>query len=429
MSELIPSELIERFKHKECVFFVGAGVSQAAGLSTGSIFKQQLIEKIQYPRPDVPLSKVAQAVEDAIDRTTLNQMIRENFAGDHSPAKSHESIAELANQHCTHLITTNFDNLLEKALDQLKHKYHKSKRDSDISLAGGKLHLIKLHGDADDNETIVITETDYRDSFREHPIIWNLISGLLVEKTLVFLGYSLEDPDFDQIYHQITRTLGDFQRLSYAVQVRSNEISEEDWNKFHVASWTRRKIRILTMDADDFLEQIKTGLVSAPINRETQSRAIKPLWNSNSSFTFGNLLEPENFTIEIDHPLKDCEVEVEVQILHDAGDASRWFGVRVRGITSYFHAGYLIYLRSSGYLDVTSVEERSLLKDEIWAVDPKVGVVRIKIAMIADQMRVWVNDQQMVEMQSNLVTWPGKIFLHTFGVIAIIQSLKVNEIC
>lgn len=78
-NDLVPPELIERFRSGECVFFVGAGMSTEGGLLSGREFRQLLIDKIQYPRLDVKLSKVAQALEDTIDRQTLIQLITDNF--------------------------------------------------------------------------------------------------------------------------------------------------------------------------------------------------------------------------------------------------------------------------------------------------------------------------------------------------------------
>lgn len=161
--------------------------------------------------------------------------------------------------------TTNFDRLLEGALDAAGCDYYVTKRDTDISAAGDRLHLIKLHGDALDNETLVITDADNRDYYHKHPVMRNLLGGLFVEKTLIFLGYSLDDPSFDQVYHDITRALGDFQRLSYAVQLQPSDFSDEDWNKFHVAPWRQRQVNVVTASASDFLAELAAGLGQAQL--------------------------------------------------------------------------------------------------------------------------------------------------------------------
>jgi hypothetical protein len=417
-NNLVPLELLERFRNGDCVFFIGAGVSAESGLISGREFKEKLIGRIEYPRRDVALSKVAQAYEDSIDRQSLISLIIDQFKEKgKGPQKSHKLIAQLAKEgYFTHIITTNFDNLIEDALRSIVCEYHLSKRDIDVSSAPSskKVHLVKFHGSVDDIETIVISEADYRGFFRNRPVLRNLLGGLLVEKTFIFLGYSLEDPDFDQIYHNITTALGDFQRLSYAVQQKPNDFSEEQWHKFHVDPWTRRKIRIITAKTSDFLAELQAKLKAPPkAIAEHKKRQELLLMEHPEESTLGRTDQVQT-TVFKSLPLLNCIFKIEVRMDDDGGGSSRWFGIRIRGVTSFVHAGYLIYLRSNGNLDVTSIEERSILSKEVTAADPKGNFVKLEVSIIDDQIKVRVNDKQVVEESNRLVTWEGRVYLHTY---------------
>lgn len=289
--------------------------------------------------------------------------------------------------------------------------------------------MVHLHGSIIDPETIIITEKDYLSFYASHPVLRNLLGGLLAEKTLVFLGYSLEDPDFDQLYHDIATHLGDFQRLSYAVQLMADGFTEAEWTKFHVDLWTRRKIRVITGAASNFLQELDKKL-HAPAQAVVPPGPPKSILilERPNEVTHGNRNEAQNILIETP-PLQNCSVEVEVRMESDGGDNSNWFGVRVRGVTSWFHAGYLVYLRSNSNLDVTSIEERSILEKEVPAIDPKEGFVHLKITIIAERIKVWVNGNLVVDKSNTLVSWPGYVYLHTFATTVKVRALQIfNEI-
>lgn len=428
--DLVPPELLERFRNGDCIFFIGAGVSTESGLILGRKFKELLITEIDYPRQEATLSKVAQAYEDAIDRASLLNLLVAEFGRKVQPARqSHHVIAQLAKQdYCTHIVTTNYDCLLENALDSSGCEYHVSKRDSEAGSAGNKkLHLVKFHGSVNDIETLIISEADYRGFFRKRPVLRNLLGGLLVEKTFIFVGYSLEDPDFDQIYHDITTALGDFQRLSYAVQHKPHDFSDEQWHKFHIDPWTRRKIRIITGNAFDFLTELQAKLQSpSPAISTPKKPASALLWEAPQESPLGEAGQIRIAVVKAP-PILNCSFETEFRMDDDGGDSKHWFGVRLRGVTSYLHAGYLVYLRSNGNLDISSVEEHSVLGKEIPVVDPKEGFVHIKASVVGDQIMVWINGTQIVNERIRLVAWPGRVYLHAFGSKVTMRAARLFE--
>ena len=56
--------------------------------------------------------------------------------------------------------------------------------------------LLKIHGDAEDPTTIVLTEDDYEQLENDHRALVAVIESLLMTSHLLFVGYSLKDPDF-----------------------------------------------------------------------------------------------------------------------------------------------------------------------------------------------------------------------------------------
>lgn len=57
----------------------------------------------------------------------------------------------------------------------------------------GSHYIIKMHGDVDEVEHIVLKEDDYLNYSQNHILIETYIKSLLIDKTFLFIGYSLND--------------------------------------------------------------------------------------------------------------------------------------------------------------------------------------------------------------------------------------------
>ena len=102
-----------------------------------------------------------------------------------------------------YIITTNYDHLLENVKDPRVSKYAVIKKDDDILSKKGRNYIIKMHGDIDDIENIVLKEDDYLNYSQKHIMIEIFIKSLLIDKTFVFVGYSLNDNNLKLIMSYI----------------------------------------------------------------------------------------------------------------------------------------------------------------------------------------------------------------------------------
>lgn len=107
-----------------------------------------------------------------------------------------------------HVITTNWDNLLETAMLQTENRYYDIvHNDNDLSKANNTKLIIKMHGslsklDNDDN-AIVMKESDYTLYSDNFPLIENYIKSIFSTKRVLFIGYSLSDRNVQQILHWV----------------------------------------------------------------------------------------------------------------------------------------------------------------------------------------------------------------------------------
>ena len=71
-----------------------------------------------------------------------------------------------------------------------------------------KTKLIKLHGDFNHPERMLITENDYDTFIEKNKILSTYISNLFITKTLLLVGYSFEDSDIRILWKIIGSILG-----------------------------------------------------------------------------------------------------------------------------------------------------------------------------------------------------------------------------
>ena len=82
-----------------------------------------------------------------------------------------------------------------------------------------KRKVYKIHGTIENIGTLIMTESDYDKCYQElnTNLIGSKIKYLLSNKTVVFIGYSMEDEDFKKIWKFIDNSLGDLKPHYYIV--------------------------------------------------------------------------------------------------------------------------------------------------------------------------------------------------------------------
>ncbi|MDQ6905207.1 MAG: SIR2 family protein [Chloroflexota bacterium] len=129
--------------------------------------------------------------------------------------------------------TTNFDELIETAYRVFDPEHGLRLR---VSAAPAEFmanvathpprHLIKLHGTIDRPDTIVLTRSDFARSRRERAEMFSYFAHHLREASFVFVGFSLSDPNFTQVYDDARLAWGSAMPVSYIVQAGRNVVKE-----------------------------------------------------------------------------------------------------------------------------------------------------------------------------------------------------------
>ncbi len=118
------------------------------------------------------------------------EIVQENIG----EGKIDSSIANiLFNLLPNHIITTNYDMLIESASNDLRTGYEVIIKDKDLLVANKSKYIIKLHGDINNLKEIVLKEADYLEYSQRHVLMEMFVKSLLADHIIMFLGYSLND--------------------------------------------------------------------------------------------------------------------------------------------------------------------------------------------------------------------------------------------
>jgi energy-coupling factor transporter ATP-binding protein EcfA2 len=268
LQEISPA-LIESFVEGRLLLFAGAGISLGSGLPTGrdlafqmqnELFKSKFDALRPSPESPLALELAAQRYQVAFGRQRLNEFLLKIFQKDGlAPNEGHKSAARLFRR----ILTTNFDSLLEDAVkEQVRHPIVVIR---DLHLPNTSIPdrtiIYKLHGDISTPDRIVITQRDYT-RVPLTPGIESELKSLLLTQGLIFVGYSLGDPDFLRELDFCRSLLGQAMPKSYAV------IPGAEKDRLFVKQCDEDNIDLLSDTAVDFFhdleETVKNRAVTPP---------------------------------------------------------------------------------------------------------------------------------------------------------------------
>lgn len=238
--QLIAEELLK----KDTILYIGSGVSCWSGLPSWSKLLKDLsayVTEMGYPNEHInkainngkflyaaSLSK-KQLTSQEYAYFLKKEMDNETF----QPSKLHEAIVQLG---CNNYVTTNYDKLLEKTLRLRGREIQVISNKNIVELPminrlDACNYILKSHGDIDDIESIILTREDYAKLYQDTSNIAQTLKTLFLTRTVIFVGFGLNDPDFDYIRDHITNTYGCKQIVHYAIMPDMEEEEKRYWKE------------------------------------------------------------------------------------------------------------------------------------------------------------------------------------------------------
>ena len=193
-------EIEKAIKSDELGAFIGAGLSIPAGFCSWKELLRDPAEEIGLDvEKESDLVNLAQYYANSKKRTSIDDLIKGQFSQLVKPTDNHKLLSQLP---IFTFWTTNYDKLIEKALeDNMKKPYVKTK---DEQLRGTNHDfdaiVYKLHGDVESPEDAVLTRSDYEEfGYNKRKLFREVLEGDLLTRTFLFLGFSFEDPNFNYV--------------------------------------------------------------------------------------------------------------------------------------------------------------------------------------------------------------------------------------
>ena len=253
---------VKELEEENVAIFAGAGLSVGAGYVDWKKLLQPIAADLELDiDQEHDLISIAQYhLNEKQNRSGLNRALIEQLSPGHAPTDNHRILARLPIKTYW---TTNYDKLIEDSLKAagkipdvkytLDHlKFTRPKRDAIV---------YKMHGDIDHPDDAVLTKDDYERYQSTRGQYVTALSGDLVAKMFLFLGFSFTDPNLDYILSRVRISLHGKPRDHYCIfrKCKRAAFSSDDAFKYadikqHLAINDLRRFGVQTLLVDEYTD-------------------------------------------------------------------------------------------------------------------------------------------------------------------------------
>ena len=274
--------------------FAGAGLSMSAGFVDWVGLLQPLADNLglDAKRESDHLVALAQYHVNAngMNRSELHKRLLEEFPADKAPTDNHRLLARLP---VSVYWTTNYDRLIERSLEDAGKIVDPKISVGQLSYTQPRRDVVvyKMHGDIGFPQDAVLTKDDYEkySNSNERGAFVNALTGDLVSKTFLFLGFSFKDPNLDYILSRIRVTFKQNARQHYCIFKRVKRDAEQKDEEFEyqkikqqLAIEDLKRFNIKTLLVDEYSE------ITELLRRVERAYRRRTLFISGSAEAFGD---------------------------------------------------------------------------------------------------------------------------------------------
>lgn len=251
-------DLVNDLAERNVAIFAGAGMSAAAGFVNWPELLRDIADELGLSvDKEHDLISVAQYhVNENRGKAKINKKILQEFTEDAKVTENHKILARLP---INTYWTTNYDTLIENALKEankvvdVKHEIKqlantRPKRD---------VVLYKMHGDVQHPADAILTKEQYESYYKTHDAFITALSGDLISKTFLFIGFSFTDPNLDYVLSRLNIQFGENSRQHYCfIKKQAQRKGEDDeLHKYNIrkqelmiGDLKRYKIKVILID-------------------------------------------------------------------------------------------------------------------------------------------------------------------------------------
>lgn len=277
---IIPEKLEEAIQNNNLVFFIGAGCSIPLNFPSWNKLIENILEGLnnKYGQTsDTHFRNILSGVQSGSKTLfeALNLIEKDANHGTIYKTKSKEIVniqienisKTLPNKSVVHsllwnistkIITTNYDNVLEKYKPNDINPKIFGNTNAFQSLKSQSIDaqfLYKIHGEINNPESIILFESDYRQIYEKDNYNNDALATHFKDKTLLFIGFSLTDPFVNDLFTKIKTIYKNYTINEHFVFTTKNEdFTKYDVTNIPIDNWNEGLLVYLTE-----LEKIKSA--------------------------------------------------------------------------------------------------------------------------------------------------------------------------
>lgn len=184
--------------------FAGAGMSKGVGYVDWPELLRDIADELGLKvEKEFDLISLAQFhVNQRKSSAGLAKKILEEFSEQAEPSQTHDILARLPIRTYW---TTNYDSLIEDALKKACRVADVKHSVSQLNTSRPKRDAVvyKMHGDVTVATEAVLYKEQYERYYRTHESFVTALSGDLISKTFLFIGFSFTDPNLDYVLSRL----------------------------------------------------------------------------------------------------------------------------------------------------------------------------------------------------------------------------------
>lgn len=231
MYEIEFKRILDASRNKSLTIFVGAGVSKLSEAPRWSELIDGICDELGCAKKEIYSSddylRIPQMYYYSVGKSNKKyySFINKRFACSNlKPNAIHKMMLDLGP---VSFITTNFDDLLEKASVQHCYSYKAIACDEEVSQIGGDKYILKIHGDLK-HKNIVLKEEDYLNYSEKFKLIETLLKSIFSTNTIVMIGYGLNDYNIKLILNWAKSLLEDHFNKPIFIYTDNEKLSKEE---------------------------------------------------------------------------------------------------------------------------------------------------------------------------------------------------------
>ncbi|QWW71371.1 SIR2 family protein [Rhizobium sp. WYJ-E13] len=220
---------------------VGSGASLNSAYPSWTALMEEL-EAEAGPKAQIPKRKEAlkgdpaweaEVHARAIGAKRFSQYMKDRFSPNGSPVEPHPTIASLPFKH---FLTTNYDPCIELCLRSRGEQANVVRWEDAVALSAFLIGLsrsdtprsvVYLHGRYDVPQHAVLTESSYVDRYIKSDDARRKLLAIFMTHPVVFIGFSMSDPDFANLMREVTARLKTTPPCHYAILGYGSEEERE----------------------------------------------------------------------------------------------------------------------------------------------------------------------------------------------------------